>query len=79
MRITERIRTKASKALDVLIPEGRWEQYVEMLDREGKFTKRSLLTMVLLLCRSVEELELHVERLYEDIDQLSKQKQSIKK
>lgn len=53
----ERIRPDISQALGVLIPEGKWEEYIDLLDRDGKFTRKNMLTMIILLCKHVERLE----------------------
>lgn len=46
-----------SNILGMPIREGKWRQYVSMLDREGKITKRVQLDMILALCEKVSELE----------------------
>lgn len=55
--MSESIRKKASVLLDIYIAEGQWDYIVEQLDREGKFTRKSLINLVLMLCKKVEELE----------------------
>lgn len=64
MKIKDKIRPKISRTLDVLIPEDKWSEYADMLDREGKLTKKRQLEMLLILCQSVEQLETLIEDLY---------------
>jgi hypothetical protein len=55
------LRQQVSQVLDTLIPEGQWDKYVDMLDREGKFTRKSELSIILLLCKQIEVLEDKIE------------------
>lgn len=57
MIIKNKIRSRVSQCLDISIPEGRWQEYIELLDREGKFTKKRQLEMLFIICQSIEELE----------------------
>lgn len=62
-RIKVKIRQKVSQILDVLIPENRWEQYVELLDRDGKPSRKQLISIFMTMCQHMEILE----NMYEDI------------
>jgi len=70
MKIKEKIRQKVSQSLDVLIPENQWEKYIDLLDRDGKFSKKTIIAVILLLCQQVEKLETLVEDLYFELDML---------
>lgn len=61
--MSDTIRKRASELLDIYIAEGQWDYIVDQLDKEGKFTRKSLLNLVLLLCKKVEELEIIVKDL----------------
>ena len=51
------IREDISSALGFSIPGGQWEPYIDIMDRDGKFTRKNLLSMVMELCKHVEWLE----------------------
>lgn len=51
------IRSKISDILQVRIQEGKWEAYTLPLDREGKFTRKTLIALVMTMCESLEEHE----------------------
>lgn len=64
MIIKERIRHKISQQLDVLIPENKWEQYIDLLDRDGIPNRKQLIGIFMILCQQVEILESLIEDLY---------------
>ena len=70
MKIPNKIRQKVSQYLEILIPEGQWEQYVDMLDRDGKFTSKNMMAILLIACRQIETLETIVEDLSYQLDLL---------
>lgn len=51
-----------SDILGMPIREGKWRQYLAMLDRDGKITKKTQMDMILALCETVAELEDEVVR-----------------
>ena len=71
-KIREKIRQKVSQGLDVLIPENRWEQYIELLDRDGKFTRKNMLMLAMVTAQQVEILENLVEELYFRLEMIEK-------
>lgn len=58
-----KIRQKISQILDVLIPENRWEQYVDLLDKDGKPSRKQLIAIFMSMCQHMETLE----NVYEDL------------
>lgn len=58
-----KIRQRISQILDVLIPENRWEQYVELLDKDGKPSRKQLIAIFMSMCQHMETLE----NVYEDL------------
>lgn len=79
-RIKVKIRQRISQILDVLIPENRWEQYVELLDRDGKPSRKQLIAIFMSMCQHMETLENLYEDLAFQIEMLegSKNKQSVR-
>lgn len=57
------IRQKVSDILGISIQEGRWVSYTATLDREGSFTRKTMLDILMALCEAVEDLENQVESL----------------
>lgn len=57
------IREKVSTILNIPIRSGRWVTYTESLDREGKFTRKVMLDIIMALCEEVESLESQIELL----------------
>jgi len=55
------IREKASAILGTPIRTGRWVAYTDALDREGKFTRKTMMELIMTLCEEVEELEKRLE------------------
>jgi len=51
------IREKVSRLLGVMIPPGKWEQYLDMLDKNGVPNRKQLIGMVLIICQQIELLE----------------------
>lgn len=39
------------------IQEGMWRRYIDILDRDGKVSKKVQLEMILALCEAVEDIE----------------------
>lgn len=57
------IRQSVSQVFDVLIPQGKWQEYIEMLDRDGHPNRRELIALVLIFSKHIEALEAAVENL----------------
>lgn len=57
MEARRMIRSKVSDLLEVRIQEGRWEAYTLPLDREGKFTRKTLIGLVMVICEALEDQE----------------------
>jgi hypothetical protein len=53
----EGIRAKVSRFLDILIPEGKWEEYLELLDRNGIPNRKQTIGLLLIICQQIEKLE----------------------
>ena len=51
------IREKISRLLGVMIPPGKWEQYLDMLDKNGVPNRKQLIGLVLIICQHLESLE----------------------
>lgn len=64
MKLKTRIRQLVSQELNVLIPEGKWAEYLDALDANGKFGRKQQLMVALVTCRQVEYLEGLIEDLY---------------
>lgn len=58
-----KIRQDVSSLYGVHIPEGRWEDYLEMLDRDGHPNRKELCKLVLIFGKHIEELENELEKL----------------
>lgn len=69
-KIRTKIRQDISQLLDVLIPENRWQQYIDLLDRDGIPSRKQLIGIFMLLCQHVETLENTVEDLSFEIELL---------
>lgn len=78
--IKVKIRQKISQILDVLIPENRWEAYVELLDKDGKPSRKQLISIFMAICQHMETLENVYEDLSFQLDILegSKPEQSVR-
>jgi len=61
--IKEPIRQKVSQAFDVFIPPSQWEQYVDLIDKAG-WSRKQMLTILMLSCQQIERLEGLIEDLY---------------
>jgi hypothetical protein len=61
--IKTRIRQLISQDLETLIPEGKWREYIDLLDRDGAFTRKKQMTMLITLCQQIEKIEEELERL----------------
>lgn len=51
-----------SSILGMPIREGKWRQYLTMLDRDGKIDKKTQLEMILALCEKISEIEKELGR-----------------
>jgi hypothetical protein len=51
------IREKVSRLLGVMIPEGRWVNHLEALDREGIPNRKQMIGLLLIICQTIEDLE----------------------
>jgi hypothetical protein len=71
-KIKNPIRRKVSTILDVLIQQGKWAQYIDMLDSEGKFGRKQSMAILVALCQSVEDLEVLIEDLYFQLESKTK-------
>ncbi len=74
MKFKDGIRNKVSRTLEVLIPEGKWRQYIDALDRDGKFTRKNQVEMNLILCEQVEIIEKMIEDLYTQLEKSDSQR-----
>lgn len=61
MKIKNRIRQDISQVFNVLIPQGRWNEYVELLDRDGHPNRRELVSLILVFAKHIEVLENLIE------------------
>ena len=75
-RIKEKIRQKISQHLDILIPENRWQQYIDILDRDGIPNRKQLIGVFMILCQQVETLENLIEDLFFQVEMLEKPQQN---
>jgi|GEM_PF-6605235 len=78
MKIKVKIRQDVSQVLDTLIPENRWNEYIEMLDRDGHPNRRELLSLIVTFAKHIETLENTLEDMAFQIDLLEGNTQSIK-
>ncbi len=69
-KIKRKIRQEVSQITDVLIPENRWEHYIDLMDRENKFTRKNLISIVMLMCQELEQFENLIEDLYFQVELL---------
>ncbi len=76
MKIKSKIRQSVSQVYDVLIPENKWEQYAEMLDRDGHPNRRELCKLILVFGQHIETLEDMIEDLYFQIELLEGNKEA---
>ena len=51
------VREEASKIIGVRIPDGDWDNAILYLDAAGKVTKKTQLSLIIMLCRRLEEFE----------------------
>ena len=72
------LRDEVSTILDIRIPENKWTLYVEMLDREGKMTRKAMLSIILTICVHLEDSERKIAVLesivYKPIEELTEEK-----
>lgn len=57
------IRQKISEILEVRIQEGKWEAYTRPLDREGKFTRATIIRLTMAICEAIEDQEKQITEL----------------
>lgn len=69
------IRDRISDILGVRIQEGKWEAYVDLLDREGKFTRKTMIAIIMASALALENLQKDVLALQSKVDELEKVKQ----
>jgi hypothetical protein len=69
-RIKRKIRQEVSQIVDVLIPENKWEQYIDLMDRDNKFQKKNLIAIIFVMCQELEVFENLIEDLYFQLDLL---------
>lgn len=67
------IRDDVSTILSMRIQGDSWEPYVDSLDRQGKFTRKTMLSMLIAACQTIEQLEVRQELLAADIERLTAQ------
>ncbi len=70
MRIKNRIRQNVSQIFDILIPENKWQEYLDLLDRDGHPNRRELMQLILAFSNHLEVLEETIEDLYFQIELL---------
>lgn len=69
-KIKRKIRQDVSQIVDILIPENKWESYIDMMDRDNKFQKKNLIAIIFALCQQVEVFEGLIEDIYFQIELL---------
>lgn len=55
--MTSNIREKISEILNTYIPEGKWNEYLGLLDRDGHPNRKELLEIIVALGKAIEELQ----------------------
>lgn len=76
-KIKRKIRQEVSQITDILIPENRWETYVNLMDRENKFTRKNLISVIMVMCQELELFENLIEDLYFQVELLQGQTPDI--
>jgi hypothetical protein len=76
-KIKRKIRQEVSQIVDVLIPENKWEQYIELMDRDNKFQKKNLIAIIFVMCQELETFENLIEDLYFQIELLQGNKPAM--
>lgn len=51
------IRRKVSKYLGEMIPEGKWEETLTIIDKRGGISQRQILDMLIIALQTIEEYE----------------------
>ncbi len=69
-KVNRKIRQEVSQITDILIPEHRWEEYINLMDRENKFTRKNLISIIMVMCQELEQFEAMLEDLYFQVDLL---------
>ena len=71
------VRQSVSQVFDVLIPEGKWNSYLEMLDKDGHPNRREMVELVLTFGKHIEALEDAVMDLSSSIEVLGGKNEAI--
>lgn len=51
------INKKVSSILDVYIPEGKWQEFIDRIDNAGEPTRKHMTAILFALCEEIESLE----------------------
>lgn len=71
-KIKNKIRQDISQLVDVLIPENRWTQYIDLLDRDGIPNRKQLIGIFMIMAQHIEVIEniIDDEKLGKSFDKL---------